>query len=261
MKTSIALIFGIIMLATPVDLEARLTPPDTLHLFNGKDLSGWYTFIQERGKENDPKGVFKIVSGLLSISGEEWGCVTTYREYENYHLFVEYRWGKSTYEPRLDKARDSGILLHSKGEDGGSQGIWMHSIECQVIEGGTGDIIVVGDGSDRYMVTCTVSSDSTKEWYYDPEGTPKSFNRGRINWHGRDPEWEDRLGFRGRNDLEKPVGQWNKLECIARQDSLIFILNGHVVNRASSVQPSTGKIQIQSEGAEILVRRIDLIPL
>ena len=51
------------------------------------------------------------------------------------HLFN----GQETCSPRVNNARDSGILLHSTGEDGAFSGIWMHSIECQLIEGGTGD--------------------------------------------------------------------------------------------------------------------------
>jgi hypothetical protein len=121
----------------------------TTHLFNGKNLKGWYTFLQERGRNNDPKQVFSVADGMIRISGEEWGCITTRKIHDNYRLVVEFKWGELTYPPRKERARDSGVLLHSQGEDGGSQGIWMHSIECQIIEGGTGDIIVVGDGSDR----------------------------------------------------------------------------------------------------------------
>jgi len=38
-------------------------------------------------------------------------------------------------------------------------------------------------------------------------------------------------------------------------------LNGVLVNRGVDVQPRKGKIQIQSEGAEVFFRRFDLIPL
>ena len=116
-------------------------------MFNGKNLDGWYTFIKDRGKNVDPKKVFTVKNGMIRISGEEFGCITSNDEFENYKITVEYKWGEITYEPRVDKARDSGLLLHSIGEDGGSDGTWMHSIECQIIEGGTGDFIVVGDGS------------------------------------------------------------------------------------------------------------------
>ena len=256
----VCLVLGVILSGIPGTLSGSFPPPDTLHLFNGEDLSGWYTYLQESGKNNDPEKVFTVNNGILRISGEEWGCLTTLDSFENYRLIVEYRWGEETHKPRLDRARDSGILLHSRGEDGGSQGIWMHSIECQLIEGGTGDIIVVGDGTDRFRVTCRVSPDSTQGWYYDPDGITRTFHRGRVNWYGRDAGWEDRLGFRGKNDIEYPRDSWNRLECISEEDALKYYLNGQLVNQASEVHPSSGKIQIQSEGAEIFFRRIDIIP-
>jgi hypothetical protein len=57
------------------------------------------------------------------------------------------------------------------------------------------------------------------------------------------------------------VGEWNRLECIVKDDEITVILNGVEVNHAQNVKPSRGKIQVQSEGAEIFFRKIELIPL
>ena len=97
-------------------------------------------------------------------------------------------------------------------------------------------------------------------YIFSPGGDPVTINSGRINWYGRDPEWKNVMGFRGVNDIEKPVGKWNKLICIAKNNEILIYLNGKLVNQAIDVQPRKGKIQIQSEGAEIFFRRIDLIP-
>ena len=238
------------------------TKKETIKLFNGKDLDGWYTFLQNRGKNNDPKNVFTVQNGIIQISGEEWGCITTSEEYENYKILVEFKWGEVNHPPRQEKARDSGLLIHSIGKDGASGGIWMYSIECQMIEGGTGDIIIVGDGSDKFSVTSTVATEKQgNSFIFQPEGQKETITSGRINWLNRDPEWKDVLGFRGKNDVENPLGEWNKLECIADGDQIIIFLNGKLVNRASSVQPAKGKIQIQSESAELFIRKIELTPL
>jgi hypothetical protein len=235
---------------------------ETIHLFNGQNLDGWYTFLKDRGKDNDPKGVFTVKDKLIHISGEEWGCITTNREYENYKLVVEYKWGGKTFGERLDKARDNGILFHSKGDDGGYSGTWMHSIECNVIEGGTGDFIVVGDKSNQFSITCPVAPEKQNSSYiFQMGGDPVTVNGGRINWVGRDPDWKDVKGFRGKNDLENPVGEWNRLECFAKGNELSIYLNGMLVNRALYTLPGQGRIQIQSEGAEIFYRRVDLTPL
>jgi len=243
----------------PSGSERKNGKKSDLQLFNGKNLDGWYTFIRERGKNVDPKKVFTVKNGMIRISGEEYGCITSNDEFENYKITVEFKWGEITYEPRVDKARDSGLLLHSVGEDGGSDDTWMHSIECQIIEGGTGDFIVVGDGSRDFSITCPVAPGKQGGSYvYQPEGNMVTINTGRVNWIARDPEWKDKKGFRGAKDIEKPVGKWNKIECIVKDREIFIYLNGTLVNNAIDVQPQKGRIQIQSEGAEVFFRRIDL---
>src|SRR5262249_20222179 len=44
--------------------------------FNGKDLTGFYTYLHD-SKYDDPKGVFSVKDGVLVISGEEFGGLTT----------------------------------------------------------------------------------------------------------------------------------------------------------------------------------------
>jgi hypothetical protein len=246
----------------PSGSERKNDKKSELRLFNGKNLNGWYTFIKERGKNTDPKNVFTVKNGMIRISGEEFGCITSKDEFENYKIEVEFKWGEITHEPRINKARDSGLLLHSIGEDGGSDGTWMHSIECQIIEGGTGDFIVVGDGSQKYSVTCPVAPEKQGDSYvFQPSGNRVTVNSGRINWFARDREWKDVKGFRGVNDIEKPVGKWNKIECVVKDKEIMIYLNGTLVNHAFDVQPSKGRIQIQSEGAEIFFRKIILTQL
>lgn len=135
----------------------------------------------------------------------------------------------------------------------------MNSIECQLIEGGTGDLLVVGDGSEKFSITCPVAHDKQGSSYiFKPSGSPVTINGGRINWLGRDPQWKDVKGFRGANEIEKPAGRWNKLECIVKGTEISIYLNRTLVNHAIDVKPRKGRIQIQSEGAEILFRKIDL---
>lgn len=235
-----------------------------LRLFNGRDLDGFYSFLRKQGKDADPEHVFSVADGMIRVSGAEWGCLTTRDEYENYHLLVEYKWGQAAWPPRVKNARDSGILLHSVGKDGAYGGVWMYSIECQLIEGGTGDLLVVGDGTDRYSLTASVCKEKSAGCYvYDPTGAGElaTIHQGRLNWFARDPAWRDVKGFRGKNDVERPIGEWNRLECLAVADRIVVKLNGVLVNSCRDVRPRRGRIQIQSEGAEIFVRRADLTPV
>jgi hypothetical protein len=240
------------------------SPSDTsaIQLFNGKDLSGWYKFIQHRGRDNDVKNVFTVQDGMIRVSGEEYGSIVTNEEYSNYKLVLEYKWGTRTFEPRKENARDNGLLIHSNGKDGGYEGIWMHSIECQIIEGGTGDLLVVGDGTNKFSLSTNVAPEKQNGTpVFDSTGTPVTINGGRINWFGRDPNWKDEKGFRGQKDVEKPIGEWNTMECIAEGNKVSVMLNGVLVNRAFDVTPSRGRIQLQSEGAEIFFRKVELQPL
>src|SRR6267154_850385 len=56
-----------------------------IHLFHGKDLTNFYTFLKGSGKNADPKQVFKVEDGMIHVSGEVYGYVATDKEYENYH--------------------------------------------------------------------------------------------------------------------------------------------------------------------------------
>lgn len=266
--TLLILVFSMINFIDPVFAgnpefsvtEKMSSKKSGITLFNGKDLSGWYTFLKNRGRNIDPKKVFTVQNGRIRISGEEWGCITTNEEYENYKLVVEFKWGELTFAPRVEKARDSGVLLHSTGNDGAFSGTWMHSIECQLIEGGTGDMLVVGDGSEKFSITSPVTPEKQgSSNVFQPSGKPVTINRGRINWFGRDPQWKDVKGFRGAQDVEKPVGKWNKMECIAKGNEVFIYLNGKLVNHAFNVQPAKGQIQIQSESAELFIKSIEII--
>ncbi len=252
----------IFMQITGCSTTAQSHGEKMLRLFNGEDFTNFYTFIEDRGVNSDPAGVFTVQNNQIRISGEEWGTLITEEEYENFHLILEFRWGGETYGDRKEKARDSGVFVHSIGEEGARGGVWMTGIEANIIEGGTGDFIVVGDGTDKFQVTALAIEDTANnQIIFEPEGQPVTVNSGRINWWGRSPDWQDVKGFRGENEMENSMGEWNTMELIVTGRQISVLLNDTLVNQASQVRPYRGKIQIQSEGAEIFFRRIDLLPL
>lgn len=238
--------------------QEAVAPSDTISLFNGRDLEGWYTWLKET-KLKDPNHVFSVVDGMIRITGEDWGALTTQRMYRDYHLVVEWKWGGPTHGIRDGKARDSGILVHAVGEDGLASGAWMESVESQVIEGGTGDFILVA-GRRQPSMTVKVRENG-RELYFDENGTPVTRDRGRFDWWGRDPEWKDVTGFRGKENVENPPGEWNRSEVICDGDTIKNILNGRVMNYGVRSSHTFGKIQLQSEGAEIWIRKVELQPI
>jgi hypothetical protein len=228
--------------------------------FNGRDLAGFYPFTKYH-KQSDPNGVFSIQDGMIRVSGLEYGGLATTDSYANYHLIVEWKWGSNTFWPRRYRARNSGVLVHGIGPDGAAFGTWMASIECQILEGGTGDLLVLPTPSMSPGLTSEVRTGRDGQFYRDPKGEPKTLRAGRFNWWGRDPDWRDVLWFRGPRDVERPVGDWNRTEVICERNSIIVLLNGVVVNSGTVDGWSSGKIQLQSEGAEIFVRKFEVRPL
>ena len=227
--------------------------------FNGKDLSGFYVFTRDHGYD-DPKGVFTVRDGQIHVSGEELGGFATCGNFRDYRLVVEWRWGEKTWPPRVANTRDSGILLHCVGADGAAGNGWMESIECQLIEGGSGDLLMVG-GRKKPRLSCEVRTGADGQPYYAKGQPAKTMDSGRFNWWGRDPEWKDVLGFRGKDDVERPSGEWNRMEVICDGDTITHVLNGVVVNVGTKSSHDEGKIQFQSEGAEIVFRKIEVRPL
>ena len=75
-----------------------------LKLFNGKNLDGLYTWLRDT-KHEDPRKVFGVTDGMLHVSGDGYGCVTTKEAYRDYHLVLEFKWGEKTYEQRVKRRR------------------------------------------------------------------------------------------------------------------------------------------------------------
>ena len=62
-------------------------------------------------------------------------------------------------------------------------------------------------------------------------------------------------------NFERPTGEWNTIEIICNGDQVEHYVNGHLVNSGTKASVSSGKILLQSEGAEIFFRRVDVEPL
>ncbi len=233
----LALLAALLATGAGVSPARAAAPESPVQLFNGTTLDGFYTYLESKGKNQDPDKVFQVRDGMIHVSGTEFGYFATEAEYENYRLTVEFKWGEQTHAPRQGKARDSGILYHFVGPDK----IFPKSIEFQMIEGGTGDVIVV-DGASLTVGGVTR-------------------NQGRFDRFGKGP-WEDVAGYRDpQNEVENPRGEWNVLELVARGDGVKYYVNGKLVNEGEGASPRRGRILFQSEGAELFFRKIELEPL
>ena len=99
------------------------------------------------------------------------------------------------------------VIVHSIEPDGSYGDIFMAGFEAQMIEGGTGDFIVVpGKRADGSRITLSLTAEVVKdrdgESVWQARGERRVLPRGRVNWYGRDPDWKDAVDFRGLKDLE-----------------------------------------------------------
>lgn len=272
--TRYTLSIGLVLAIAALSIGAK--KPGAIQLFNGKDLTGWETHTVETGRENP--GVFTVENGMIKIAGGAgdkayFGGLISKEKYSDYHLVVEYKFGEPTYGTRKGKARDSGVLVHCIGPVDPKYP-WLTSYEAQIIEGGVGDILIVNipgvvyDRDDEgKSVTLSLAAEAEQlkptEYLYKP-GAPKVAMSGgikRINWWGRDAQWKDEVDFRGAKDVESPFGEWTRLETICKDDTFTILVNGQVVNKATDLNVTSGRILIQTEGAEMWVRKIELTPL
>jgi hypothetical protein len=249
----------------PRDRPAIVPSDSPITLLGENDLTGLYTFLEDT-QYDDPRHVFSIRDGLLTISGDGYGGLSTRDNYADYYLVCEFKWGRKTWGARKTRARDSGILVHGTGPDGAFYGRWMKSIEVQIIEGGLGDVLVLNgdraeDSARRAVVTTEIKTDRDGEAVWKPGGVRHTIHEGRINWSGRDEDWEDTLGFHGSQDIGDPHDEWTRMEVICDGSTLRVFVNGILVDEVIEISPHSGKITLQAEGAEILVRRWELWPL
>ena len=262
-----------------IALHADDTPGDPAWgpLFNGTDLTGWESYLGPRydiekkefvgepvGLNNDPDGVFSVVeidgAPAIRISGEVFGAINTKVGFENFHIRVQYKWGEKRWAPRANARRDSGVLYHSVGPHAAEWFFWMRSQELQVQEHDTGDYWAVGGASTKATVRAELNGEKT-EYIYAPEGELTVFRASAPT------------GARIRHSVEADFvdGRWNTVDLYCLGQTSLHVVNGVLVNVLhDSEQPDgsggyvplvRGKIQLQSEGAEVYYRDIMIEPI
>lgn len=230
-------------------------------LFNGENLDNWdkhlgtpLTGFDSLAAVATPEKVFSVVEvngeKLIRISGEINGALATRDTFSNFHLQLVFKWGDKVYTKQ-----NSGLLYYSFGEFGKALGTWMACIECQLMHERMGDTYLM---DNTYCETETDTLDGGG-FIYRKGGVLRKFN-----------EKENGKGIKKAADAEMPVGQWNTIDlyCVGRNS--VHVVNGQVVMRNQNtglvvdgeLKPlSSGKIQLQSEGAELFIKTIQVLPI
>lgn len=125
------------------------------------------------------------------------------------------------------KSGNSGVFVHVIGKDE----IWPKGVEAQLAAGSAGDFWLVGEYK--------LDVDKARQ----DQRTPRHYFRTK------------------KEGVEKPEGEWNQYEIVCKGDTVTLIINGETVNVGTKAEAPEGKILLQSEGAPIEFRNIEIKPL
>jgi hypothetical protein len=244
-------------------------------LFDGKSFAGWYTQINKQPTGADPERYFQIEDGAIHVYKDQAagvevpnGYLASEKEYANFRLRMEFKWGEKKFKPRMMGKRDAGLLYHVRRPDS----VWPRCVECQIQEGDVGDCFTVRG----------VQVESTVEVV--PIETPGGVKKlPRYKAEGGEAQ---RLGDSGIVRIVKSSTHehdgWNKIELVVRgsQESE-HIVNGETVFRAKDLKQlgeeprsvpvkkeevdprkweplAKGRIALQCEYAEVWYRGIEI---
>lgn len=209
----------------------RLTPPALICLALLAPARGQETIALFNGNDlrgwdavlDDPTGgpVWSVKDGILHCTGQPAGYIRTEKG-----DFKDYVLTVEWRWPEGSEGGNNGVLVHTS--DARALGIWPKSVECQLAHGNAGDFWVIG-------TTLQVPN---------PEG--------RVR---------DRRHLNLTDDSEKPIGEWNTMEITCEGDTITVKVNGDLVNEAYDCSVSEGAISLQSEGAPIEFRKVELKPI
>jgi len=228
-------------------------------LFNGKNLKNWEIFLgspisgfEDLAKKASPASTYSLIEqdgqNVIHVSGDIFASLATKAEFENYHLRLEFKWGEKVYGKR-----NSGLLYHSYGPFGAAFGTWMANIEHQLMHDNLGDTYLMVNTWCESKIT---KSADGKTFFYSPEGQLTAFS-----------EKDNGRSIKKMKDAEKPLGEWNTVDLYCFGQTAVHVVNGQVVmintncskiENGQKVPLTKGKIQLQSEGGEFFIRKVEI---
>jgi len=202
-------------------------------LLDGQDLVGWRTIVPDGGDPAEPSE-FRIVEldggPVLQASGTGLGAIESEREFENYHLRFEYRWGAA------GGTHLASIRYHCTGEfaSKGTHGMQLHAQAAgsylrlnELLKIDTGEI------RDGKVVSLAAGGKSIP----------------------------------AQGAREVAAGRWNKASLICVDDWAVHVINekpvlalakSRKVDPASDQPLTRGRIRFQSLKGEIFFRKIEV---
>ena len=195
-------------------------------LFNGKDLAGWVNV-------NTEKDTWTVRDELLICSGHPIGVMRTERQYENFILHIEWR--------HMESGGNSGVFAWSEGTVPEGRRL-PKGLEVQMLELDWVKLHKKKDGTlppIAYVHGELFGANGLKTTPDNPRGS-------------RSKSIENRC---------KGKGAWNVYDVIFVDGTVKLSVNGKFVNGVSKSSIKKGYLCLESEGAEIHFRNIQIMEL
>ena len=200
--------------------------PHFTPLFNGKDLSGWVNV-------NTADDTWSVRDGLLVCTGHPIGVMRTEKQYENFLLHIEWR--------HMEAGGNSGVFGWSTGTV--PEGKQLPSgLEVQMLELDWVNQHTMRDGSKP----------------------PIAYVHGELfGAGGLTAEPDNPRGTRSKSieNRCKGKGEWNVYDVVFVDAVVKLSVNGKFVNGLSHASVKKGYLCLESEGAEIHFRNIQIMEL
>ncbi len=218
-------VLATVFLAGLVVAADNTAPDGFITLFNGKDLTGWKV-------PKDGELHWKVVDGIIDYDGKN-ADLWSQKSYKDFTLMVDWRWSGKTYKIKHPIILPDGT--EKKDETG-------KVIQQEIDEAGDSGIYVRGNSKSQINIWC---------W---------SCGSGEVYGYRTDPKMpaEVKAGVTPKKNMDKPIGEWNKMEITVKGDRLWVKLNGEevITNAQLPGMPASGPIALQHHGNPIQFKNV-----
>jgi len=195
-----------------------------VNLFNGKDLTNWVDV-------NTSPDTWLVKDGMMICSGQPIGVMRSKKQYENFILVIEWR--------HMEAGGNSGVFLWS---DAKPKGRLPKGMEVQMLELQWPYIHKKRNGEPNHL------------GYVSGE----LFGAGGMRAVPENPRGSRSMSYEMRC---KGKGEWNRYVVVAVDGTVKLSINGKFVNGIREADLRKGYLCLESEGAEIHFRKIQIMEL
>ncbi|MAX22994.1 MAG: hypothetical protein CMJ19_00705 [Phycisphaeraceae bacterium] len=259
-------------------------------LFNGKELPSYPHYLGipdssfdvpglkrdsagnyiERLGTRDPLGVYSIdtLDGepVIRVSGQAIGGLVLHDSLSNYHLRLKFKWGNYKWDWMEGRPKDGGILYHQGNgvrhelqiHEGDVGSYWAKDVALDIPARYTSEIPEAIIKAKPFLLDLVSTLNDTM-LIFDPKAPMHHFD-GKNGYK----DWQIVIA----NPYnENPHGEWNVLEVICYENHAIHKINGKVnmvllnsyyESKGEKIPLNSGRLVLQSEGAVIFFKDIEM---